>query len=106
MATAISVIRPTSAPRLPASPAQYDQQFNDQLLNILRLYFSQIDNLSTALLVPTVYTVAALPSASTLGAGYRLFVSDSSVSTFGSTVAGGGSTKVPIYSDGTNWKVG
>jgi hypothetical protein len=31
---------------------------------------------------------------------------DFSVSTFGTKVAGGGSIKVPVYSDGTNWKVG
>jgi hypothetical protein len=31
---------------------------------------------------------------------------DSSVSEFGTKVAGGGSTNVPVYSDGTNWKVG
>jgi len=32
------------APRLPAAPVQYDQQFMQQLLNILRLYFAQLDN--------------------------------------------------------------
>jgi hypothetical protein len=25
---------------------------------------------------------------------------------FGATVVGGGAVKVPVYSDGTNWKVG
>jgi len=38
--------------------------------------------------------------------GSRAFVTNSSVSTFGTTVADGGSIKVPVYSDGTNWKVG
>jgi hypothetical protein len=32
------------APRLPSAPLQYDQRFMDQLLNILRLYFNQLDN--------------------------------------------------------------
>jgi hypothetical protein len=32
------------APRLPAAPVQYDQQFMQQFLNILRLYFAQLDN--------------------------------------------------------------
>jgi hypothetical protein len=32
------------APRLPAAPAEYSQQFIDQLTNILRLYFTQLDN--------------------------------------------------------------
>jgi hypothetical protein len=54
----------------------------------------------------TVYTVATLPSAVTSGAGTRAFVSDALLPTFGSTVAGGGAVNVPVYSDGTNWKVG
>lgn len=32
------------APRLPAATVEYDVQFMDQLLNILRLYFAQLDN--------------------------------------------------------------
>jgi hypothetical protein len=32
------------APRLPTAPVEYDQRFMDQLLNVLRLYFSQLDN--------------------------------------------------------------
>jgi hypothetical protein len=38
------------APRLPAAPVEYSQQFMDQLTNILRLYFNQLDNASPALL--------------------------------------------------------
>lgn len=51
-------------------------------------------------------TVGQLPSATTAGAGTRAFVTDSSVTTFGATVAAGGSNQVPVYSDGANWKVG
>jgi hypothetical protein len=32
------------APRLPAAPVEYDARFIDQLTNILRLYFTQLDN--------------------------------------------------------------
>ena len=32
------------APRLPAAPIEYDARFMDQLTNILRLYFTQLDN--------------------------------------------------------------
>ena len=52
------------------------------------------------------YTVATLPSASTAGAGARAFVTDANATTFASTVAGGGSNKVPVTSDGTNWIIG
>jgi hypothetical protein len=92
------------APRLPNSTVEYDPQYINQLNNILRLYFNQIDNAVNQPSTPV--TVAKLSSAVISGVGARGFVTDSSVSTFGSTVAGGGSTKVPVYSDGTNWKVG
>lgn len=50
-----------------------------------------------------VYTVSTLPTAT---AGFRAFVSDASSSTFASVPAGGGSTFVPVYFDGTNWRIG
>lgn len=51
-------------------------------------------------------TVAALPSAATAGTGARAFVVDATSCTFAATVAGGGATACPVYSDGTNWKAG
>lgn len=51
-------------------------------------------------------TVATLTAAATAGAGARSFVTDASAPTFGATVAGGGAVATPVYSDGTNWKVG
>jgi hypothetical protein len=57
--------------------------------------------------LPTV--VASLPAAATAGAGSRLFVSDSNATAsgnFGAVVAGSGSNYVPVYSDGTNWRIG
>ncbi len=54
----------------------------------------------------TPTTVAALPDAGDAGAGARAFVNDATATTFASTVAGGGSNKVPVYSDGTDWKIG
>jgi hypothetical protein len=92
------------APRLPNSTAEYDQNYINDLTNILRLYFNQVDSAVNRPSTPV--TVAKLSSAVISGVGARGFVTDSSVSTFGSTVAGGGSNKVPVYSDGTNWKVG
>ena len=101
------------APRLPAATPEYDINYINQLNNVLRLYFNQIDNilgqLSTASgVIPalTVYTVATLPSAATSGVGARAFVSDALAPVFGSTVATGGAVKTPVYSDGTVWKVG
>ena len=54
----------------------------------------------------TTYTVATLPSASTSGVGARAFVTDALAPVFGATVVTGGAIPTPVYSDGTNWKVG
>ena len=53
---------------------------------------------------PTTYS--QLSSASQAGIGTRAFITDGSTATFGATVTGGGANIVPVYSDGTNWKVG
>jgi len=104
--TSAYVLPQVVAPNLPLAPNEYDRRFTDQFNNVLRLYFNQLDNILKQLQTSVPVAIADLPSAETAGVGSRAFVTDSSVSTFGTTVAGGGSTKVPVYSDGTNWKVG
>ena len=42
-------LRPPKAPNLPIAPVQYTQQYQDQVLNALRLYFNEIDNFGAAL---------------------------------------------------------
>jgi hypothetical protein len=62
---------------------------------------------NTVIRYPHSYgTVASLPSASTVGRGSRTFVTDALTPTFQATVTGGGAVFTPVYSDGTNWKVG
>jgi hypothetical protein len=34
----------TTSPNLPIAPAEYSQEYQDQLNNVLRLYFAQLDN--------------------------------------------------------------
>lgn len=53
-----------------------------------------------------VSTVAGLPSAATAGQGARRMVTDATVTTFASVVAGGGTNFVPCYSDGSSWRIG
>lgn len=53
----------------------------------------------------TPITYAQLPNPVGI-AGTRAFITDGSTTTFNATVAGGGANIVPIFSDGTNWKVG
>lgn len=50
--------------------------------------------------------IASLPSAATAGAGARAHVTDALAPVFGATVAAAGAVSIPVYSDGTNWKVG
>jgi hypothetical protein len=101
-----------ASPNLPLPPDEYNRVYFDQMLNILRLYFNRLDALNTQLMVSGVvppltnYTVATLPSAVTSGKGARAFVTDALAPTFGATVVTGGAVAVPVYSDGTNWKVG
>ena len=51
-----------------------------------------------------VSTVANLPTAGM--AGRRAFVTDANATTFASIVAGSGANGVPVYDDGTNWRIG
>ena len=99
------------APRMPNAPLEYEPLYQEQFMNILRLYFNQLDNATQQLitnnnLLYSVYTVATLPSATTSGIGARTFVSDALAPVFGATVVTGGAVATPVYSDGTNWKVG
>lgn len=50
--------------------------------------------------------VSALPSASDANSPRRMFVSDATATTFHSVVAGGGANLVPVWRDGTNWRIG
>ena len=50
--------------------------------------------------------VSALPAAATAGNGARATVSDATVTTFHSVVAGGGSNMVPVYVDNGVWRIG
>ena len=110
--TSESELNQVASPNLPLAPFEYNRQYTDQLNNVLRLYFNRVDailaQLRTDAIIPalTNYTVATLPSAVTSGKGSRSFVTDALLPTFGATVAGGGAVATPVYSDGTNWKVG
>ena len=55
------------------------------------------------------YTVANLPTAAAKFKGVRMFVTDSSVAgsgNFGAIVSGGGRNTVPVFCDGSNWRIG
>ena len=52
MATNIIInrYRTVVAPRLPSAPPEYSVQYQEQFMNILRLYFNQLDNLTGTLI--------------------------------------------------------
>lgn len=53
MANTVNVLRPPKAPNLPIGPVEYSQRYQDQLLNVLRLYFNTIDNFSQQFVAET-----------------------------------------------------
>ena len=58
--------------------------------------------LKTVITAPV--TVANLPPNPVKGE--RSFVTDATVTTYATTVAGGGGNKVPVFWNGANWKIG
>ena len=56
-------LRPSKAPNLPIAPVEYSQQYVDQLLNALRLYFAQVDNLAFGLTQPNGGAYLSVPYA-------------------------------------------
>lgn len=107
-----SQLQRIAPPALPQATDEYSRPYQDQLNNVLRLYFNRfnaiLDQLQFSDVLPPLvnYTVATLPSAVTAGVGARSFVTNALAPAFGATVVGGGAVAVPVYSDGTNWKVG
>ena len=61
-------------------------------------------NLASPVHQATALTVATLPSAATYPGGIA-YVTDANATTRLSTVVGGGSNKVIVFSDGTNWLI-
>jgi hypothetical protein len=62
-----------------------------------------------AALAFTPVTLTTLGTASAAGAGARAFINDSNVAAatnFGTVAVSGNTNIVPVYSDGTNWRVG
>jgi microcystin-dependent protein len=51
----------SKAPNLPIAPVEYTQQYMDQVLNALRLYFNQLDNFTQATTIPDYGTTDERP---------------------------------------------
>jgi len=82
----------TKAPNLPIGPVAYNQQYQDQLSNALRLYFAQVDNFSQAISIPDSGTTANRPvSTNTVGLPIGQIYYDTTLDR-------------PIWWNGTVWK--
>jgi hypothetical protein len=81
------ILRSSKAPNLLIAPVDYDQRYQDQLNNALRLYFNQVDNF-TAFLGQTISGTSAERPAVSLYIGQMYF----------DTTVG-----IPIWWNGTNW---
>jgi membrane-associated protease RseP (regulator of RpoE activity) len=55
------IFRPPKTSNLPIAPMEYAQQYQDQLNNVLRLYFNQIDNFAQGILIPASGTTSGRP---------------------------------------------
>lgn len=75
------------------------------ITSLINYIEENFDNVVCTTVQTTPSTFAQLPNA-VGNAGARAYVTDSTVSTFGATVAGGGANQVPVWSNGTNWLVG
>ena len=80
-------IIPTKAPNLPVARMMYDQSFENQILNALRLYFVQIDNFTRATSTVRYGTTANRPAVD-LVTGQQYF----------DTTLG-----IPIWYNGSKW---
>jgi len=95
-------------PVLPQATSQYDVHFQDQYSSALRIFFNRLVGAYNALQARNLAatTVAGLPTAGTSLKGVKGFVTDATATTFASVVAGTGANAVPVYCDGTNWRIG
>jgi hypothetical protein len=87
-----AVLVASKAPNLPIAPTDYSQQYMDQVLNALRLYFNQLDNFAQGVSTPSSGTTANRPIDSVqapIPVGQTYF----------DTTLG-----IPIFWNGTVWK--
>jgi len=91
------LIQPSSA----YNPA-HERQRNQRIEEVIRNQAVNFSDYMRSLFVPACL-VSELPAGT---AGVRGFVTDANSTTFAASVAGGGSNGVPVYFDGTAWRIG
>ena len=79
---------------------------NSKLLSFKVDSNAAFDAYASGVLFMKTLPVANLPGASVVGAGARAIVTDANQNSFLANVFSGGTNTVPIFSDGTCWKIG
>jgi hypothetical protein len=79
-------------PRLPTAPQQYEQRFQDQHSDVLRLYFTQLNN--------AVATVIGTNGAAYLQSPHAMLMSDQDQASAGTTVANILTYNQPVITQG------
>jgi hypothetical protein len=82
-------LRPSKAPNLLVAPVDYDQRYQDQFSNALRLYFNQIDNFTGFVAQPISGTIAERPAVN-LHIGQMYFDTSPGLD-------------IPLWWNGTDW---
>lgn len=85
-----------------AYDASHERQRNRRIEEVIRNTEVSFNDTLRSMFVPACL-VSELPVAL---AGVRGFVTDANATTFASVVAGGGANGVPVYNDGTDWRIG
>jgi len=80
------------------------RRYWDNLSTAIEEVIADVSALSTSFsLISTSTTVSLLPASPAVK---RRIVTDADSTTFNSIVAGGGSNIVPVFFDGTDWRIG
>ena len=91
--TATTTLVPSKSPNLPIGPVDYSQQYQDQLTNVLRLYFTQIDNDWSATLGSNGGRYFRFPHVSAYDSSNQFSTSNTAtIVTFGTLATGSGFT--------------
>lgn len=75
---------------------EYLFHLDDRVRKLIRAFYAALGD--------GAVTVASLPATADVGA--QRIVTDANSTTFNATVAGGGANVVPVFWNGTNWKIG
>ena len=92
----------------PASRVNVDSAAPDWAHRVINDLNSQVTRLQEQVngLRLSAVTVADLPAATETNKGESYVVADATVTTFWTTVVGGGANIIRVTSDGTAWKIG